>query len=185
MNPNDNNGPAKGRNQLVNLVLSGNPIASFIIAVIVIAGGVYMLITMHGKGFYTALAVFMIVGGIYLIINFFVSTANRRKEAARLEEIVRSGKNTKPLRRAEKSSSARVHAQASFGGYRICYRRLRSVNELVINDRVYDEKRGVFEFAHSLCAYLDGHLIEVGYDIYNYSFIKLDGNTLEYKRRLY
>lgn len=174
-----------GRNPLANKVLSGNPVATFIVAVIAIVGGIYMIVTMSGQSAYVAIGVFMLVGGVYLVINYFVSNANRRKETARLEAIVKSGKNSKPLRYAEKGVKAKVLAEARKDGYTICYRRVGAVNELVINGRVYDEKKGVFELAHSLCAYLNGHLIEVGYDIYNYSYIKLDGTTLEYKKRLY
>lgn len=174
-----------GKNPTTGKALSGNPVTSFIVAAIAIVGGIYMIVAMHGQTVYTAIGIFMLIGGVYLIINFFVSAANRRREAARLDAIVKSGKNTKPLRYAEKGGKPKVLAEAQAESYRICYRRIGAVNELVVNGRVYDEKRGIFEFAHSLCAYLDGHLIEVGYDIYNYSYIKFDGTTLEYKKRLY
>lgn len=164
---------------------SGNSFTTFIVALIAIVGGIYMIVTMREQTVYTVIGVFMLVGGVYLVINDFVSRANRRKEAAKLDAVVKSGKNSKPMRYAEKGVKAKVLAEARKGGFVISYRRVGAVNELVINGRVYDEKKGIFELAHSLCAYLDGHLIEAGYDIYNYSYIKFDGTTLEYKKRLY
>lgn len=60
---------------------------------------------------------------------------------------------------------------------------MKSVNELVINGRVYDEKKGVVEFEHRLCAVIDGHTVEAGYDEDSYSYILFDGELVKRKRR--
>lgn len=170
---------------LTTAVLKNNPIATFACVILVIAAGVFMIIGNGDQKGFVALGVFLIIGGIYLTVNFFVSTASKRRELARIEEMKKTRKNTKPLRYAEKNTKCKVLAEAKKNGYHICYRRVRSVNELVINGRVYDEKKGIFEMAHSLSAYLDGHLIEVGYDIYSYCYVAFDDITLAYKKRYY
>lgn len=170
---------------LTTSVLQNNPIATFLCVILVIAAGIFMIVANGDQKGFVAIGIFLIVGGIYLTVNFFVSTASKRKELARIEEMKKTRKNTKPLRKAEKDAKARVLAEATTEGYRIAYRRVRSVNELVINGRVYDEKKGIFEMAHSLSAYLDGHLIEVGYDIYSYCYVSFDGATLAYKKRYF
>ena len=73
--------------------------------------------------------------------------------------------------------------EANVNGYQICYRRVKSVNELVINGRVYDEKRGIIEFAHKLCATVDQHTVEAGYDEESYSYILFDGELIKRKKR--
>jgi len=59
-----------------------------------------------------------------------------------------------------------------------------SCHELVINGRIYDEKKGVIEFAHALCASLDDHFFEAGLNSEDFSYISFDGNTLKSKKRL-
>ena len=70
-------------------------------------------------------------------------------------------------------------------GRAIVYRRVKRVNELVIDGRVYDEIEALVEFAHSLKAQLDGHLIEVGFDGWVHSYLKIDGQTVARKTRFY
>jgi len=79
---------------------------------------------------------------------------------------------------------SRILLEARVQGYQICYRRVKSTNELVINGRVYDEKKGIIEFAHKLCATVDGHEIEAGYDSDSYSYILFDGEMIQRKIRL-
>ena len=67
--------------------------------------------------------------------------------------------------------------------YQICYRRVKSTNELVINGQVYDEKKGIIEFEHKLCATISGHNIEVGYDTESFSYMVFDGKTIKRKKR--
>lgn len=79
----------------------------------------------------------------------------------------------------------RVLAETEAEGYRICYRRVKRVNELVINDYVYDSVEMLVEPAHILTASVDGHLIEAGFDGVAHSFINVDGVTVQKKMRLY
>ena len=105
--------------------------------------------------------------------------AQEQKEAKR-----ESGLDDTALRRADFSQKHRVLLEKKISGYEICYRRVKNVNELVINGLVYDEKKAIVEFAHTLSASIDGHLIEAGLDSANYSFIAIDGRIIELKRRL-
>lgn len=89
-----------------------------------------------------------------------------------------------PLRSAESDVRHRVLLEARVAGYKICYRRVGSVNELVVNGFVYAERKGIIEFTHALTALIDGHRIEAGLDENSYSYITLDGELLEYRERL-
>ena len=68
--------------------------------------------------------------------------------------------------------------------YKICYRRIKSTNELVINGYVYDEKKGIIEFEHNLSARVDSHKFEAGLNSNSYSYIKFDGKIIAEKQRL-
>ena len=89
-----------------------------------------------------------------------------------------------PLRSADSDVRHRVLLEARVAGYKICYRRVGSVNELVVNGFVYAERKGIIEFTHALTAVIDGHRIEAGLDENSYSYITLDGELLEYRERL-
>jgi hypothetical protein len=89
-----------------------------------------------------------------------------------------------PLRSADPEVRHRVLLEARAKRYRICYRRVGSVNELVVNGFVYAERKGIIEFTHALTAVIDGHRIEAGLDENSYSYITLDGELLEYRERL-
>ena len=90
-----------------------------------------------------------------------------------------------PLRGADGDVVCKVLLEAEPPDYKICYRRVRTVNELVINGYVYDEFKGLFEPEHTLCAHLNGHVIEAGLDDLNCSFITLDDELLNYKQRVF
>ena len=79
----------------------------------------------------------------------------------------------------------RMLLEARRGGYHIQYVRVKHVNELVVNGVVYDEHKGVFEFAHCLLAVVNGHEIEAGLTHNSESYIMLDGRLLEKKGRLF
>ena len=66
----------------------------------------------------------------------------------------------------------------------VMYRRIRSVNELVVNGKVYDEMKAVIEFPHNLFAKIGGHTIEAGYSDSSNSYIRFDGQTIAEKKRL-
>ena len=46
-------------------------------------------------------------------------------------------------------------------------------------------EEALVEFAHSLKAQIDGHIIEVGFDGGIHSYLKLDGEIVSKKIRLY
>jgi hypothetical protein len=94
-------------------------------------------------------------------------------------------KNSESIRIADSTVKARILLEADALGHAIVYRRVKRVNELVIDGRVYDEMEALVEFAHSLKAQIDGHTIEVGFDGWVHSYLKIDGQTVGRKRRLY
>ena len=60
---------------------------------------------------------------------------------------------------------------------------MKTVNELVVNGRVYDEKKALFEFSHLLSAVIDGHTVEAGLEN-DESYIAFDGAVVAKKRRV-
>lgn len=123
---------------------------------------------------------------VFLLLYTIGSIIYKRKETAR--NALRSqsnGMSATPIRNADPAVKNKILLEASVNGYRICYRRVKSVNELVINGKVYDEKKGVIEFAHKLCAILDGHSIEAGCDENDCSYIMFDGDIIQNKKRYF
>ncbi len=92
--------------------------------------------------------------------------------------------NSIVLRMADMQVKARVLLEAEAYGYHIVYRRVKRTNELVVNGRVYDEYEALVEFPHTLTAVVDGHKIEVQYDVSSRMYIFFDGNQLAKKLRL-
>lgn len=94
--------------------------------------------------------------------------------------------NSTPLRRADEEVKHRVLLEATRGTYRICYRRVKKVNELVINGWVYDEYEALMETHHTLEARIDGHVITASFDnITSRSYIHFDGEEVAKKMRWY
>lgn len=136
---------------------------------------------------YIAIGVFVCFAGLFLIIYGFVSSKQKEIEIeknAKKEKRRKSGVDDNPVRRADRSAKARILLEARVEEYEICYRRVKSTNELVINGIVYDEKKGVIEFPHTLSAVIDGHTIEAGLSDDSQSYIIFDGECLANKLRL-
>ncbi len=95
-----------------------------------------------------------------------------------------SGVDTPILRGADNVRKGRILLNANVKGFCIVYRRIRFVNELVVNGMVYDEKKAVIEFSHNLFVSIDGHTIEAGCPDDSDSYIRFDGQTVARKRRL-
>lgn len=93
--------------------------------------------------------------------------------------------DSQPLRKADTDVKFRVLLEADAFGHHICYRRVKRVNELVIDGYVYDEMKKLLETAHELRAIIDGHKIQVGYDEGVYSYLYVDGELITKKMRLY
>lgn len=93
--------------------------------------------------------------------------------------------NSSAIRMADPDVKARVLLTAEALGHTITYRRVKRVNELVIDGNVYDEIEALLETAHSLKAQIDGRTIEVGYDGSIRSYLKIDGEMTAKKIRIY
>lgn len=93
--------------------------------------------------------------------------------------------NSGIIRTADLNTKARIFLQTIASGHNITYRRVKNVKELVIDGNVYDEVESLVEYAHSLKAQIDGHLIEVGYDGRFHSYLKIDGQMVARKLRLF
>lgn len=89
------------------------------------------------------------------------------------------------LRIADTNVKARILLESNVQGHLVTYRRVKRVNELVVDGNVYDEIEVLIEFAHSLKAQIDGHLIEVGFDGKFHSYLKVDGQIVAKQLRLY
>lgn len=92
--------------------------------------------------------------------------------------------NTVPLRDADMEIKARIFVEAEAYGHQIVFRRVKNVNELVIDGRVYDEYIATIEFEHTLQATLNGHEFIAQFDGKGRSFIFADGEQLAKKIRL-
>lgn len=128
------------------------------------------------------------IGGVVLIFFAFGMKKNKRIEEQRaIQRKAKTGGmkiNSAALRYADMSVKSKVLLKVEVGKYNICYRRVKTVNELVVNGVVYDEKRVLFEFEHKLCATIDCHEIEAGLDENSYSYINFDGEIVKCKKRL-
>ena len=89
------------------------------------------------------------------------------------------------LRMADTTVKSRVLLEADAAGHHICYRRVKRINELVIDGYVYDDVEMLIEGAHALNARLDGHVFQVGYDGAAHSYIRVDGVQVARKIRWY
>lgn len=136
---------------------------------------------------YIGIGIFVCFVGALSVVYGFVSSRQKEKEKKKQQKKAKrraSGVDDNPLRRVDHSVKAKILLEARTQDYEICYRRVKHINELVINGIVYDEREGVVEFAHNLSAAVDGHTIEAGYSEDCYSYIMLDGQCLASKRRL-
>ena len=133
----------------------------------------------------------LILGAICLIISIIIDAFEIRTyikyrekcSGTESEAAVTDLAQTPALRKADLNVDHKVLLETIAESYRVCYRRVKTTNELVVNDLVYDQKKGLFEFEHTLRAVVDGHLIEAGLDEVSFSFITYDGELIEYKKR--
>ncbi len=72
--------------------------------------------------------------------------------------------DTPILRAADTNVKFRVRLQCNFGDHLIQYRRVKRVNELVVDGQVYDDVEMFMETAHVLSAVVDGHDIVAQFD---------------------
>ncbi len=136
---------------------------------------------------YIVIGIVACFGSVFLIVYVISSSTYKRKETSRQLKKTKSridGQNDPAIRCADYSAKSKILLEATAEGYKICYRRIKSVNELVINGVVYDEKKGIIEFEHNLSAVIGVHKIEAGYDEDSYSYIMFDGKRIAEKRRI-
>lgn len=100
-------------------------------------------------------------------------------------DFAQNQENSTVLRMADNEVKARILLETEAPGYHIVYRRVKRTNELVVNDRVYDEYEALVEFPHTLTAFIDGHKIEVNYDETSHMYIIFDGEQLVKKIRIF
>ena len=106
-------------------------------------------------------------------------------EIEQMEERWEDSFDSNIIRIADTNVKSRILLETNALGHTITYRRVKRVNELVIDGKVYDEIEALVEFAHSLQAHIDGHSIEVGFDGKIHSYLKIDGQLVAKKMRLY
>lgn len=126
---------------------------------------------------------------IFSLINAVVTYNKLKKLPEEPLEIIPEGnaqpvQNSTVLRMADTEEKSRILLEAESGGYHIVYRRLKKTNELVVNGRVYDEYVALIEYPHTLTAIVDGHKIEIQYDMGSHMYIMLDGVMLAEKFRM-
>jgi len=93
-------------------------------------------------------------------------------------------RNSEPICRADEDVKHRVFVEADAFGRHVVFRRVKRMNQLVINGWVYAQVEMLIEPAHALQAVIDGHLITAGYDGNVHSFIELDGKLIAKKMRI-
>ena len=91
--------------------------------------------------------------------------------------------NHAPIGHAE-DVKARIFLEDDILGRHVVYRRVKSVNQLVIDGNVYDEYKAVVEMPHELKAQIDDHIYEAGGDTSSMMYLALDGERVKIKRRL-
>lgn len=98
------------------------------------------------------------------------------------------GESDKPdstaLRSADMTVKSRTLLELKAYEHTIVYRRVKKVNELVIDGYVYDQYEARMEMPHVLTATIDGHDIAVGYNG-NMSYATVDGQQAASKVRWY
>lgn len=93
------------------------------------------------------------------------------------------GNGNSKKRLADLTAKARVFINFDMDGKNICFRRVRHVNELIVDGYVYDEIEMIMEPAHELVAIFDGHTIRAGYDGSSKSYLIIDDEEVAQKKR--
>lgn len=172
-----------------DIVLRSKP-AVLIIAILgILLGGAFIFLTQAAQldKSFIFIGAFAMAGGLFLIAYVIGKAAADRTEAER--RVTRDkrrvhGVDDTGLRRANMGIKCKILLEKTVGDYRICYRRVKSTNELIVNGVVYDEMTAVVEFEHDLSATVDGHEIHAGFDDASYSYIAFDGKRVAEKLRL-
>ena len=127
----------------------------------------------------------------WILYYLFLGVTNGRKLKQLPEEVVNAEsavpmENSNHIRWADPEVKHRVFLEAEAAGCRITFRRVKKVNELVINGYVYAEMEMLMESSHMLSAVVNGHLIQAGYESAgSYSYINVDGVQVAKKMRFF
>ena len=127
----------------------------------------------------------VVVCAIILEIRLIYSFVKDIKNPPKNEDSQKDQKlsETPMIRQAIYDAESKIFLEVIVDCYRICYRRLWHGNELVVNNCVYAEKKGIFEAVHTLRAVVDKHVIEAGLDEMNMIFIRFDGEVIDFEKR--
>lgn len=141
----------------------------------------------YNKGYIWIGAFFCIAPGVIILLLELDKKAAIKESARRKDKIADGahGVDTPILRNADEGKRGRILLSASVQEFCIVYRRVRFVNELVVNGKVYDERKAVMETSHNLFASIGGHIIEAGFDSDSSgSYIRFDDQTIAEKQRV-
>ncbi len=171
-----------------------NKVGWFIFALIIFAIDTIVMLVFTG---FAVEAIVDIIFHIWVIVSLALGINayfKLKKLPVETEEIIEAEYAVKEqesledsviLRLADSNVKAKILLESNVLGHTVTYRRIKRVNELVIDGNVYDEIEALIEFAHSLEAQIDGHTIEVGFDGKLHSYLKVDGQVVAKKMRLY
>ena len=99
-------------------------------------------------------------------------------------EVVANNENSTYKRRAETDVKFRILAKAEYNGHSIIFRRVKRINELIIDGYVYDEIEMLVETPHILSAKINGELIQAGMRYPSFGFISVNGKEIAKKIRI-
>ncbi len=125
--------------------------------------------------------IFYLVGGLI----YHKNNKNKTEEpefVVEVDEHIDYETSSSYLRLAS-DEKARIFLEEYVVGKHVVYRRINTVNELVINGKVYDEYDSFVEKPHNLRAKINGHLIEVGIAPTSQMYISVDGEIIKKKMR--
>ena len=124
---------------------------------------------------------------LYYLITGVISgkklKENPEEEIEEPKDVLIQPIRSTPMRRME-DVKARILLEEEVVGNHIVYRRVKKVNELVVNDYVYDEYEALMELPHTLRAEVNGHIIEISYEANAYINLKVDDELVKRKLRL-
>ena len=114
-----------------------------------------------------------------------VSSVESSEQETEEEERLMAVARTSPAFRAvDWNQKGKIRVQAEAIGHKIYFRRVKRINELIVDDQVYADIELLIEPAHSVEAMIDGHDVQAGYDGAITCYIKIDGKIVAKKRQL-
>ena len=100
------------------------------------------------------------------------------------EELQQVCADSPVLRMADPDVKSRIFLETQAAGHYIVYRRVKKVNELIVDGRVYGEYEALVEMPHNLAAVVGGTTIEAGCGADSKMYININGETVAKKLRL-